>query len=99
MIIKKTCIKGRYNLVDEEKPSSDEGRYVRQLSTLDVIKLKNSIIEATNLEIVYGPRGMDKRDLYEPVWKYSISSLQRALIEQGKQIKLLEDKVRALESK
>jgi hypothetical protein len=45
IIIEKTSIIGRYNLINTEKSNSDDSRYMRQLSTAEVQILAKSIID------------------------------------------------------
>ena len=43
--IQPTVYKDRFNLIDDDKPKSDESRYIRQVSTKELIYLGESIIQ------------------------------------------------------
>ena len=44
ILIEKTCIVDRYNLINTEKEDGDDDKYIRQLSKQEVIDLGISII-------------------------------------------------------
>ena len=48
--VKKTSIKGRYNLIDDTKPNHDSDKYIRQLNITQVKMLGKSIINLISEE-------------------------------------------------
>jgi len=50
IIVKHTCIKGRFNLINDEIPGHDDDHYIRQLSREEVRTLRNSCNDVLEVE-------------------------------------------------